>query len=90
MNEQQNNIIVSFDTVTINGFRAYWDAVARNDWQGQDAFFAKVVQAWDYDLDPNNPDSYGQLNAEQYMIVREAIRTKSVHFAKTRLYTHHQ
>lgn len=91
MNEQQNNnIIVSFDDITINDFRAYWDAVAKNNWQGQDAFFAKVVQSWDYDLDANNPDSYGQLTAQQYMIVQSAIRQQSSHFAKSSLLIHQQ
>ncbi|MGB1288207.1 MAG: hypothetical protein ACPG7F_16840 [Aggregatilineales bacterium] len=71
------NIIVSFDNVRMKDFRAYWAAIARGDWQAQDAFFAKVVQTWDFDHDPADPASYADLPLTDYHAVQRAIRQKS-------------
>jgi len=70
-------IIVSFEDVRMKDFRAYWQAVARNDWQGQDAFFAKVVKQWPFAGDPSNAGAYGELSVEEYFTVQRAIRVQS-------------
>lgn len=62
-------------------FRAYWTAVAKGDWQGQDEFFAKVVQSWEYDLDPSLADSYRELSVSEYNQVQKAIRQANQEFA---------
>jgi hypothetical protein len=80
MSEQlnpENDIIVSFDDVKMKDFRAYWKAVAHGDWQGQDAFFAKVVKSWVYEGDPSDADAYGELNLKQFMAVQKAIKSAS-------------
>lgn len=73
----QPEIIVSFDGVKMKDFRAYWTAVARGDWAGQDMFFALVVRSWLYDLNPADPESYGELAFEEYMAVQNAIKSAS-------------
>ncbi len=73
----KNEIVVSFEGVKIKDFRAYWDAVRRGDWKGQDAFFAKVVKSWPYDLDPADVESYGELELTGYSAVQAAIKEKS-------------
>ena len=80
MNEQQkpeNDIIVSFDDVKMKDFRAYWKAVARSDWEGQDAFFAKVVKAWPFEGNPGEAEAYGELSFRQYKQVQSAIKLSS-------------
>lgn len=80
MNEQQNpenEIIVSFDDVKMKDFRAYWKAVAKGDWQGQDAFFAKVVKAWTFEGDPSDAEAYGELELSQYITIQKVIKQKA-------------
>lgn len=77
-NEQNNDIVVSFDGVKMKDFRAYWQAVARSDWAGQDKFFSLVVKSWPYNLDPLDPDSFQELELGEYVSVQAAIRSKSV------------
>ena len=77
-----NNTVVSFDGVKMKDFRAYWDAVRRGNWKGRDAFFAKVVKSWPYDLDPANAESYGMLEFKQYTSVQMAINASSKQVSK--------
>jgi len=70
-------IIVSFEDVRMKDFRAYWQAVARNDWQGQDAFFAKVVKQWPFAGDPSDAGAYGELDFRQYISVQRTILIRS-------------
>ena len=74
---QNTEIIVSFDDVKMKDFRAYWKAVAKGDWQGQDAFFAKVVKAWPYEGDPSDAEAYGELSVQEYLEVQQTIKAKS-------------
>jgi len=78
----EQDIIVSFEGVKMKDFRAYWSAVGRGDWKGQDEFFAKVVTAWVYDLDPSQPESYGELSVSAYNKVQVAIRRANQVFVK--------
>lgn len=73
----ENEIVVSFDGVKVKDFRAYWTAVKRGDWAGQDRFFALVVRQWQYPLNPNQPESYGELDLMQYLQVQKAISNLS-------------
>lgn len=74
MDEQQNNnIIISFDNVKMKDFFAYWDAVKAADWRGQHQFFAKVVKNWAYNLDVADAESYGELRLEEYAAVQTAV-----------------
>ena len=61
---------------------AYWDAVRRGNWKGQDDFFAKVVKSWPVDLDPAGVESYGMLELEEYTAVQGAINIKSANTSK--------
>lgn len=70
----ENEIMVSFDDVKMKDFRAYWKAVAKGDWQGQDAFFAKVVKAWAFEGDPSDVETYSELSLLEYNQVQVAIR----------------
>jgi len=81
--QPQDNIVVSFDDVKMKDFRAYWTAVARGDWQGQDEFFAKVVQSWDYKLNPSDPESYGDLDLTSYAVVQQMVREANWFFTTT-------
>ena len=80
-NTQYDNIIVSFDDVKMKDFRAYWTAVAKGDWKGQDEFFAKVVKSWDYEYDSSDPASYENLAVEEYNAVQVSIRQASKSFS---------
>lgn len=73
----ENEIIVSFEDVKMKDFRAYWKAVAKGDWQGQDAFFAKVVKAWVFEGDPSDANSYSELELEEYMLTQQKIKSAS-------------
>lgn len=78
----ENEIIISFDDVKMKDFRAYWKAVAKGDWQGQDVFFAKVVKVWSFEGDPSEAETYGDLNVNEYATVQGAINNASVSVSK--------
>lgn len=74
---ENEEIVVSFDGIKMKDFRAYWVAVARNDWVEQDKFFARIVRSWPYPLDPKEALSYQELELDHYMRVQGAIRLAS-------------
>ena|SRR3990172_7464865 len=76
-NEENGDIVVSFDGVKMKDFRAYWQAVARGDWAGQDKFFSLVVRSWPFELDPVDPNSFQELELDEYVSVQAAIRSAS-------------
>jgi hypothetical protein len=75
--QKQPEIVVSFEGVKMKEFRAYWAAVAKGDWVGQDTFFARIVKHWPWDLDPEKIESYAELELEQYFKVQKAISNAS-------------
>lgn len=75
--KDSSGIIVSFDDVKMKHFRAYWLAVAKGNWAEQDKFFARVVKQWQWQLDPNDPNSYGELGVAEYKQVQNAIQKVS-------------
>ena len=79
MTKSTTKIDIVFSDVRIRDFRAYWDAVARGDWEAQDHFFALVVKAWPFGLDPAVPGSFSNLTLAQYQQVQRAIRQASRH-----------
>ena len=73
----ENEIVVSFEDVKMKDFRAYWKAVAKGDWQGQDAFFAKVVKAWCFEGNPSDAEVYGELELSQYITIQNVIKSNA-------------
>ncbi len=82
MADENQDIVVSFEGVKMKEFRAYWTAVARGDFVAQDQFFAKVVKAWPFRLDPADAQSYGELEISQYHAVQLAIKSATERVAK--------
>lgn len=67
-------MVRSFLFSLMKDFREYWQAVAKGDWQGQDAFFAIVVQAWSFEGDPHEAEACCDLEFRDYHSIQLAIR----------------